>query len=72
MQRGQPQQAMETYHMVLMLNPDLVDALSNLGSLYKSQVSCFVDLLFGTFVPETPALFCRVIWTKQFNATWKP
>ena len=38
MQRGETQQAIETYHMVLMLNPNLVDALSNLGSLYKSQV----------------------------------
>lgn len=36
MQLGQAQGAMETYQMALVLNPNLVDAHSNLGNLYKA------------------------------------
>ncbi len=36
MLQGQTQQAMETYQMALVLNPDLVDAHTNLGNLYKA------------------------------------
>ena len=35
---GQSQEAIETYQLALVLQPKLVDAHSNLGNLYKSQV----------------------------------
>ena len=36
MQLGKTEEAIETYHMALVLNPSLVDAHSNLGNLYKA------------------------------------
>lgn len=36
MLQGRVQQAMETYQMALVLNPNLVDAHTNLGNLYKA------------------------------------
>lgn len=36
MLQGQIQQAMETFQMALVLNPQLVDAHTNLGNLYKA------------------------------------
>jgi tetratricopeptide (TPR) repeat protein len=37
MQLGQIQEAIDTYQMALLLNPQLVDAHSNLGNLYKAK-----------------------------------
>lgn len=36
MQLCKTEEAIETYHMALVLNPSLVDAHSNLGNLYKA------------------------------------
>lgn len=42
MLQGQIQQAMETFQMALVLNPQLVDAHTNLGNLYKATGILFV------------------------------
>lgn len=42
MLQGQIQQAMETFQMALVLNPQLVDAHTNLGNLYKATGTIFV------------------------------